>query len=861
MTRKQILWAAALLLGGTVGTALYAAEPQPIWDYDLFHPGKTAQETELIFDKGSTLMSGVLAVNGSQGATIRTKNTEAFLRKMKESLPRQLGIAATLRFDEPAKADEAQVDFGFFLCRRTADGRLEVTLLPGRTEIQVSPLVLTSQIKIEPGKWYDIAINFSAERRRYTMYINGAWQMDNAIPKTPETIRRNPIDIKGFQGAITRLTVYDMAMDSEELTPSEITEPDRKALSERAATLEGSGNAAVGAWGKELSRRIREVGELQKERKASIARVKRIARDLANAEQLAPLAGKDRSFVTYTVPSTSQEMYLPYSLPKDGQVQKTIRWFAAQGENTFASVVVVPLRPADRFTVRFTELRNSKGQGFPAANVDAKLVKRWYRAGGAWMTYHADRLSRILTPDLLLYDDSIVRVDEFRQSNERLLHLADGTRYVDVGRAEYDRYEFYMRGDVKVPPIRDAETLQPLTLPEAGRNQQYLFTFQVPKDLQPGTYTGKLELVADGTTADTLDVQFRVLPFQLPMAKTYYDLNRTYFSHINLQSPKTPEELRAILKVLMKYNLFHGNGMVDAAWKIKVAQEMGYPLEENIGTAVPTGKDWLSFWGGDSREITDEAAAKMDELFLRSYQVNGKTRESMLSKSAVFYPVFTSEADHYRFTKEIPARPEDVYHRFSNVKRHSHSMTEKFIIGAIDGTDMDSSSQIKREWADLWHAAGGRVINYAEPFPGAENPAWFRRKIGLEIYKSRYDGHMMHGFVSPHWNEFSDFPEDPAYKNFGLAYTQDKYAPIERLALVGTAEAYNDIRYATMLRQQAVPRLDSKDVELVKEAKRQLAWLESVDGKTYDMDAFRAGCALRILTMQTLIQKREENQP
>ena len=57
--------------------------------------------------------------------------------------------------------------------------------------------------------------------------------------------------------------------------------------------------------------------------------------------------------------------------------------------------------------------------------------------------------------------------------------------------------------------------------------------------------------------------------------------------------------------------------------------------------------------------------------------------------------------------------------------------------------------------------------------------------------------------------------------------------------------------------QLAKPRLESPHLAIRKEAKRQMAWLEKLDGKTYDMDSFRSGCALRIVSMLQLIQKWE----
>lgn len=843
-----------LLAGVVLGAALSAAEPQPVWDYD-FRSGKAAPGQGLVFGGGASLKDG--AIVSKTGGSIRTDDAEAFRRKMKDASRRQVGVGLSIRFDKPAQANEKQLDFGFFLLRRTAAGQLEAMFLPERDEIRITPLVLTSVEKIEPGRWYDVALNFSAERRRFTMYLNGKWQMDNAIPQVPERIRRTPVNIENFEGAISRFTVYDMAMNSEELTPSGISDEALNALDVRCAALKSSGNPALAAWGGELAARLKEFSGLQKARKASVARLKRIVNDLENAEKLAGPAGGDKAFVTYKVNPTSQEMYLPDRLPDDGEIAGKIRLFAAQGENTFASVVIVPLRPVEKFTVRFTPLKTAGGAVIPADRIDTKTVKCWFRCGGAWMNYQADKLTRILTPDLLLYDSSVVRVDENRQSNERLLHLSEGTRYVDNSLTGQELHEYYMHGRTKVVPFRDADTLQPVKFEAAGRSQQYLFSFRIPETQTPGFYSGKLELVADGKVADTADITFRVLPFVLPDPKTYYDIDRTYFSHINLTWSKNAVSMKKQFEVLRKYNFRHPQTVVDSAETIRWAKETGMSLNEIVGPSDMTANDWLAPWGGDSRKITDGAADWLDALFLRNWKRrNGKRQE--LIGGAVLYPVFTSENDHYRFTKELPSRPENVYHRYTNVKRFSHSMTEKFILGALDGTDMDSSSQIRREWADIWHAAGARVLNYAEPFPGPENPAIFRRKLGLELYKTCYDGHMMHGFLTTHWNEFTDWPEDPAYKNFGMAYLGDNCI-IERLALVGAAEGYNDVSYATKLRQLALPLLESKDVELVKEAKRQLAWLEMIDGVKYDMTAFRRGCAYRILVMLELIDKRKEN--
>jgi len=821
---------ALLLFGITAGTALCAAEPIPVWD-PVLPPDGTSQ--------------------------IRLTETDPAFKKIKSLSGRQLGISLSIRFDKPGlfagKSAEA-LNFGLFQLRRLENGLLEATFLPERDEIRVTPLVLTSTEKIEYGKWYDIALNFSAERRRFSMYVNGKWQMDNAIPQVPDRIRRMAFDLKDFNGAVRHFAVYGMAMNSEELTPTAITGSELAALTARAENVSKSENPDLAAWGKSLAARLNEIPALRQKHAVSVARVKRIVNDLENAEKLIPLAGKDKRVVVFKVNPTSQEMYLPNRLPQDGEAAGSLRFFAAKGENTFGSVVIVPLRPVGKFTLRFTGLKNKGGKTIPAGNIDIKLVKCWYRCGGAWMTYHADKLTRILTPDLLLNDDSVIRVDENAQSNERLLHLAEGDRYVDNSLNGQDLQEFYMNGEkTKVIPFKDAATLQPVKMEAAGRCRQYLFTFQIPEAQADGFYHGALELVADGKVVSTLPVTFRVLPFVLPQPKTYYDITRPYFSHINLNWSKH-HDLALQYKILAKYNFRHPSNILDSAESYQAAKNAGMDLKNIFSAPAPGAGSWEAQWGGNTRDIPEDGTEKLDKLFLENWnRISAPYKDAI--KDANLYPVFTSEADHYRFTKELPDRPENIYHVYTNVKRFSHSMTEKFIFGALDGTDMDSSAQIHREWADIWHAAGARVINYAEPFPSAENPAWFRRKLGLELYKNHYDGHMMHGFGSTHWNEFTDWPEDPAYKNFGLAYMADG-SFIERLCLVGCAEGYNDVRYATMLRELAIPALQSKDPLIVKEAKRQLAWLETVDGLKYDMVAFRQGCASRILTMLELQKER-----
>ena len=59
----------------------------------------------------------------------------------------------------------------------------------------------------------------------------------------------------------------------------------------------------------------------------------------------------------------------------------------------------------------------------------------------------------------------------------------------------------------------------------------------------------------------------------------------------------------------------------------------------------------------------------------------------------------------------------------------------------------------------------------------------------------------------------------------------------------------------TRLTQLAQANLDSKDPDLLREAKRAMLWIEKTDGLATDLDALRAGTAERIILLQDQIKK------
>ncbi len=126
--------------------------------------------------------------------------------------------------------------------------------------------------------------------------------------------------------------------------------------------------------------------------------------------------------------------------------------------------------------------------------IDILLVKRWYQDGNAWFTEARDPAGRILVPELLLHDDTLVTVDDKTFANA----VRSGGRAVPV--AEVTTVD------------RDAPALRPFAL-RAGEARQLIVRIAVAPGTPPGIYSGNLSFSVDGGNKP---IALRVLDYDLP---------------------------------------------------------------------------------------------------------------------------------------------------------------------------------------------------------------------------------------------------------------------------------------------------------------------------------------------------------
>lgn len=567
----------------------------------------------------------------------------------------------------------------------------------------------------------------------------------------------------------------------------------------------------------------------------------------------------------YSVPAMSPIKRLPDVLPADGRLVERLRAIGAKGEFVPASFVVFPFEDMTDVRLICSDLKGEGGV-IAAGDVDLKVVKCWYQSGTAWHSYFKDPTRRVLVPELLLNDENLVKVDHEKKDNYLRADYPEGSEYLWMsfpgGIAPRPPL------NILTEPIADSPTLLPVTL-IAGECKQFWLTIKIPEKAKAGFYDGVITMKSKGKTIGALKLTLRVLPFALPEPKTYYDLDREFIVSIyDYMEGQADLRLAGGDKALLKRQV------------VSMYKDM---LNHNIRQfhLAQTDPDMLSFYF----EAQKEAGVKFDQAF---GPYRGFTR-------ALIQPV--------RAGKDIPAEVWDPF-----VKRHNMidefrgknlPNTQFYSFGGseigwktLDGTakpakniadrgvsnyvDMhlknlikagaynvdlfntpyDRNARFEGEEARIAHALGLRLMSYASPHSGPENPDLIRRTHGLMLYKSDYDGVKQCGYkpklwYSNCWNEFGK-PGQGYRINF-IYPTRE--GVVDTLHWEGFREGIDDIRYATKLLQLARAAIATGDVDKRYAAKKAMQYLGTLDWRAADLNAARLEMINFILELQEMLKK------
>lgn len=470
---------------------------------------------------------------------------------------------------------------------------------------------------------------------------------------------------------------------------------------------------------------------------------------------------------------------------------------AALGEFESCSLVVSAMRNLDSLSLRMDGLESDDGkEAIPSGAIDIRIVEPWYQSGTAWHGIAQDRTKRVLVPELLVHDGTLVKLDHAKRGNSIKLTFGTRERY---WRAEDPVYAKKRAGDVSVLPvdefpIRDAKRLLPEDL-AAGTSRQFWVTVHVPEKTAPGYYKGAIRILSADKEIGAVSLNLHVLSFRLPMPKTHYDPTRRFISSIYYRGKldldrypkgsissewKSKRQLRAEFLDMWNHNIFNPTCYQGFKY-LRPYLEM----RKEIGTK---GMDLLDIGISTARAKTPAACDILADEVRKTLTV----AEKYGFKDLYVYGI--DEARGHMLALQRQA--------WMSVRKAGGKVFVAGYKGAfsIIGDVLDMQIQAgtpSREDAEMWHRAGHKILSYANPQAGPENPEVFRRNFGLYLWLMNYDGAMTYCYQHSFGNIYDDFDND-VYRDHVFSYpTVDGVIPT--LAIEGYREGIDDIRYATLL--------------------------------------------------------------
>ncbi len=563
---------------------------------------------------------------------------------------------------------------------------------------------------------------------------------------------------------------------------------------------------------------------------------------------LGTLAHVQGNIHVYEIPAISSVRHLPDKISPQARRDTPLQITATPGEFEPASFLVEAKSGIEKFEVKAEALKSAKGTTISADAIDVRIVKGWYQAGTAWFSYFADPTRREFVPELLLHDETLVKVD--REKQENYLRVGNEYRWVSYPKDAATEFFNYLE-----EPVSDAPKLLPVAIPK-GENRQFWVTLKVPDDAQAGVYTGKLEFTADGNPAGNLGLRVRVLPFKLPTPMTYYNLENEYLVtiyatdvlDISRRLERDPEKAKAHQKAIYRNLLEHNVRNIQSLADInnrkdrdEARNEIRAELRLMKEVVVPMKPLLAAGWvfpspGDDQREDMEERFRERIDDFV-------KTVKEEVGHDDIYLSTWdeATEARVKTFRGLTEYTQEQNMKIWMTTAEGSHFNLAGY---AIDYANHGGWPQ--KEKAALWHAVGAKITSYAGPHTGPENPDLFRRWEGLARYKENYDGSFNYKYLNQLqptngerskqnvWNDFIN--ED--YRGFCMVYPTAE-SVIDTIAWEGFREGIDDVRYATLLKQEAQKAMESGNATARREAKKSLMWLELLDAHTADLNAVR----------------------
>jgi hypothetical protein len=536
-------------------------------------------------------------------------------------------------------------------------------------------------------------------------------------------------------------------------------------------------------------------------------------------------------FVTEAI---TNKKILPKTYPITGISRSELTLTACRGEYEPASFVIHAHQPIKGLELAPSDLKGERSS-IPVRALDIRVVKCWFQAGLSL----SETNKCILTPELLLKDDKLVRVDLAVKQNFLRTPDASGTpAYVCISDPDSKSLK-------NIRP-QDAQTLQPVDI-EDNSNKQLWVTVQVPEDALPGTYQGTIRLRAANAPAAEIPLKLTVLPFALEKPALRYSIyyhGRTMPGCTGTISGawKSPQQYLAEMKNLKAHGVEHPalqnyqGGNATLLLELDLRKQAGLPQQGqplySLGITIgnPTAQADLDALKAKVQErITVARQYGYGDIYF--YGMDEAKGASLLSQRPAW------EAVHQAGGKIFVACCDN---RFMTA-----GLKDYDIFGMV-GDLLD----LAIEWGPLnpeiikkYHNIGHQVFSYHNPQAGMEEPETYRRNYGLALWKAGYDGAMTASYQLAFNNIWDDF-DYASFRDHVFAYpTAD--GVLDTIEWEGFREGVDDVRYLSTL-LKAISRAKATKPQLASAAQ---AWVNRIDPQE-DLDRLRAQMIDWVLKLQ-----------
>jgi hypothetical protein len=550
------------------------------------------------------------------------------------------------------------------------------------------------------------------------------------------------------------------------------------------------------------------------------------------------MAETDPRITIYTVPAITDEKILPTTSISDDNISSEISLKACPGEYEPVSFIIHANEGIAGLEAVSNNLVGNSGI-IPSDNVDIRVVKCWYQAGVGIEDPHYDKNKKVFTPELLLKDDALVKID----GEENYLKLTSG-EYTWISEVKSGSWDNPVPGTRPLNhefPVQDSQTLQPVDL-IANENKQFWITIKVPDNAQAGLYSGSINLstAADGLLGQ-IQLQLEVLPIELKdpylMYGLYYYGVRPYpwppyDTGTIHHERKSWTQFRAELKNMVEHGV-----TVPTVRHFQLIDELELFAEDlQARNEAGIAKTPLLLHGRENNLGFD---ATTDPVELEALKV--RVREIVQTAEAEGYSeVYFYGIDEVRGTEQLGQRAAweaiheaggKVFVACSNVGGNTFDNVGDLLdLAVFHGTPTASE-------AARWHSVNNNIVNYSNPQVGVEKPETYRRNYGLLLWQADYDGALDYAYQAAYCHIWNDF-DHVSFRDHVFAYpTID--GVIDTIQWEGWREGVDDVRYLTTL----IELIEEAKVSGSKDTSSAESWLNNLKNSnlmTEDLDAIRS---------------------